>query len=215
MSVRKSTVRSRPREERGGWRFVRGALFWLFLLLASFAVGALIISPLINVASGRSEPDRPAPQQTTTSDLMPGPAPSMQAQTPSAAPPREERRRADDEPTILITPDEPRRLEVQPSQNPDESALNSADASRSVRIESGDASLGHDARVTAPPRTTRSNQTSGDEIRRPRREAVAAREDAAAREMRRPRPSGREQTRAPRPAPPPVPSIQQGESIDE
>lgn len=214
MSVRKNTVRSRPREERGGWRFVRGALFWLFLLLASFAVGALIISPLINVASGRSEPDRPAPQQTTKSDLMPGSAPSMQAQTSSTAPPREERRRADDEPTILITPDEPSRLEVQPPQNPDESVPNSADASRSVRIESGDVSLGRDARVTAPARTTRSNQTSDGEIRRARREAVAP-DDAAAREMRRPRPPAREETRAPRPAPPPAPSIQQGESIDE
>jgi len=216
MSVRKNAVKPRPQAESGAWRFVRATLFWLFLLLASFVVGALVISPLLNKAagSGRSETVPAAPSATADSP-PPSPAPRTQ---PSLLPPLEERRpsRADDEPIIRITPEESESRSLQESENLDGSNATNPDtpdlSNRTGRVSGVGSRASDSADQTPDPRLPTARPGP------PRSFGVRA-SDEDRHSARRPPPSKRRARRsdqtAPQPAAPSPPPIQQGEPIDE
>src|SRR5437588_7111904 len=131
MSVRKGSMKSIPRESSRGWRVFGGVALWIGLLVACFLVGALIISPMLNVASGSRNAGDAAAPQGSTSAANPSPLP----QQPAAAPRRDERRRsAEDEPGIRITPDDS-ASGIQRPQSPDSTDDSRVDArpSRSER----------------------------------------------------------------------------------
>lgn len=116
MSVRKNSARSGS-SSRGGWmRFLKGFLFWSFLLAASFIVGALIVSPLLIQLTERESP----PPGTRTASSLPVPSPSPSPSRAFSSPPQERRRLLDVEPSITITPDRSSTERVQRPQSPDE-----------------------------------------------------------------------------------------------
>lgn len=120
MSVRRSSMKAASHSNGRVWGLIRSFFFWVFLLVASFAVGALIIAPLYSAyTSGRSEKGVPAAASAESPTPSPPPIPRS-AVTP---PPVEERRSkplANIEPDIQITPEEP-KTSVQPAESPDES----------------------------------------------------------------------------------------------
>jgi len=77
-----------------GWRRTKAALFWAFLLVASFVVGAVVVSPLLSLTSGseRQEDlppirrDPPARSAATAPPPQPEPAPSAPERQPYLAP---------------------------------------------------------------------------------------------------------------------------------
>lgn len=168
MSVRRSSLKAASRGNRGAWGLIRSFFFWVFLLVASFAVGALIIAPLYNAYTGsRSEQGAPATASAENPTPLPPPAPQS-AVTP---PPVQERRPelpANTEPDIQITPDEP-ETSVQPAESPDESRPRRR--SRDVpRVE--------------PPTVEQSNEPSPDS-RSVQPEDTVAREEPAPEPERR------------------------------
>ncbi|HXG25099.1 MAG TPA: hypothetical protein VNJ09_11130 [Chthonomonadales bacterium] len=118
--MRRSSMKAASRSNGRVWGLIRSFFFWVFLLVASFAVGALIIAPLYNAYTGsRSEQGAPA----ATSAKAPTPSPPPVPQSAVAPPPVQKLRpesQANFEPDIQITPDEP-ETSVQPAESPDES----------------------------------------------------------------------------------------------
>jgi hypothetical protein len=101
MSVRKSTLRTAGGQSTG-MNLLRNVGFWAFMLVGSFLIGFLIISPLINVASGSRSENKPAPTVTTA----PPPSPENGTSGVSAQP---ENRRRDNESPVEILPDRSER----------------------------------------------------------------------------------------------------------
>lgn len=98
------------RQPSPGVRFLRGFVLWAFLLSASFALGALVISPLVHAVNGKeAEKTSPAQKQKGTST----PTANTTNSTPppvtrSLSPGSDRSRRQDDTaPTITIEPEKP------------------------------------------------------------------------------------------------------------
>ncbi len=109
MSVRKHTARSKTsgtHSTGGSSNVLRGVAFWLFLLTASFVVGALVISPLINLAMGRHDNAVGLPVAASNS-TPPNTPPSTPMHEITVEPSREKRqsKRSPAEEDISITPD--------------------------------------------------------------------------------------------------------------
>ena len=146
MSVRKSTLRASGGQS-AGMNLLKNVGFWAFMLIASFLIGFLIISPLINVATGSRADTNPG--QTAASN--PAPAPSNNA----AAPQSESRRRGENESPIEITPD--RTVTTPQVQQP-----GSVEGERPGRQEQHTADGGADQAITnTDPSLTREPQREG------------------------------------------------------
>jgi hypothetical protein len=103
MSVRKSTLRASGGNSTGV-NLLRNVGFWAFMLVGSFLIGFLIISPLINVASG----SRGEVKSSGAAANNPSPAPQSAS---SSAPTSQSERRRDNESPVEISPDRSERTE--------------------------------------------------------------------------------------------------------
>ncbi len=103
MAVSKTSLRKKVHTDNG-WHALRSVGLWVFLLTASFLVGALVISPLLNATVGSNiRPKLPAPAKPSES---PGAASAVgvsRRQVANAVPPV--RAAPNVAPSISIEPD--------------------------------------------------------------------------------------------------------------
>lgn len=115
-------------------KIVRNILLWVGLLAASFAIGALVVSPILNKVTGFSDQNSSAssasvstnaPVQQTQSTPAPAPMPATKTETI----PLTQRDRVNVEaPDINVTPDNSGSSDIQSSQSPDSSTSGDSSA---------------------------------------------------------------------------------------
>jgi hypothetical protein len=217
MSVRRSSMKAASRHHGRSWGLIRSFFFWVFLLVASFAVGALIIAPLYNEMIGNHS-KQPTPAASANNPPPASPPPPQSAIASPPLPPHHPQSPANLEPEIQVTPDES-GTSIQPAESPD--------GSRPRRQRS----------FTKPPSVSTPNEPSSDGRSLQPEEAVVPEEPTSEpmrRIMRRPRrndengtPEGdrkhsnqlrRRSSEEPNPSPrlttPPAGEIQTPEKID-
>jgi hypothetical protein len=212
MSVRKGSVKAAPRSQSNGGGLLKGILFWGFLFVASFLVGALIISPMINATTGsRAEtPSGPA--------VNPAPPPPSSAPANAAAT-QPERRRSDrdSEPSIQLVPDSASHRDVQKPQTPDEPAA-SKDDSTANSDQTGDSTERDRSADQTGDTTSSDNPDRSSDRRRERAQRsdnTPSSDSAPRRRSRRHRRSSETGDTARPPADTGTTNIQRGESIDQ
>ncbi|MCC6729766.1 MAG: hypothetical protein IT208_10555 [Chthonomonadales bacterium] len=214
----------------GGGSVLKTLAFWVFLAVASFVLGALVLSPLLRFVGGdRGEPSPHTVQESPSraSTAPPPPAPPVQAARRGS--------RAV-EPDIDIAPAKP--AGVQPAETPDAGAQPSGEpaadgpGTQAEQTSADQADGSRPAPAVEPNGDTASSDPARDDgdtrsADRPRRQRGAPRAELE-RRVTRDRPPSEQESDVRRPrqrsrradtAPPPRGSgsggsIQQGESLD-
>lgn len=154
MSVRRSSMKGYS-HSGGGWGFLKAFGFWVFLFVASFIIGMVIISPLIHIASGTNNP--PPSSGSTAANQNNNAAPAPQTPSGSPSPNRalstpvspENRSQSTEKPSLELTPDDSERTQIQRRESPDDMPRFNSSDSREEQTSQG-------SRRSSPRRSTRS-----------------------------------------------------------